>query len=236
MSDGSTSNIHILAPDYRGFGYSSGFPSEKGLITDGISTVNWALNVAKIPPRRIVIIGHSLGTAVTAAVVESFAKNRTEFAGVILISGFTELPTLLTSYAIGGWVPLLAPLRRSPKLQKLFTSYLVDRWPSATRLANFVRISHRVRLFIIHARNDYEIPYVHSDGLFAAAANATTPAGMGAGLLNKMKMRSTVDMGEGAFISTWKAGGNKIIREQIVGYGGKLAQEIRGSNVDGHRS
>lgn len=222
MSDGSTSNIHILAPDYRGFGYSSGFPTEEGLIIDGIATVNWALHVAKIPPRRIVIIGHSLGTAVTAAVVEAFAKNRTEFAGVILISGFTELPKLLTSYAIGGWVPLLAPLRRSPKVQKLFFSYVVDSWPSATRIANFVRMSRRIRLFIIHARNDYEIPYTQSHELFAAAANATTPAGMGEGLLNRMKARNTVDMGDGAFISTWKAGGNKIIREQIVGYGGKL--------------
>jgi abhydrolase domain-containing protein 12 len=187
---------------------------------DGIATVNWALNVAKIPPNRIVIVGHSLGTAVTTAVVEAFAKNSIEFAGVILISGFTDLPNLLQSYAIGGWVPVLAPLKRFPAIQKGFAGYLVDKWPSATRLANFVRISTRVRLFIIHASNDYEIPYTQSNGLFAAAANATTSTGMELSLLEKMKARSTVDLGEGSFVSTWNAEGSRIIRQQVVGYGG----------------
>jgi abhydrolase domain-containing protein 12 len=165
-------------------------------------------------------MGHSLGTAVTSAVVEEFAKNGTEFAGVILNSGFTDLPNLLQSYAIGGWVPALAPLKHLPAIQKRFAGYLTDTWPSATRLANFVRISKRVRLFIIHARNDYEIPYTQSNGLFIAAANATTSTGMELSLLEKMKARGTVDMGEGSFVSTWKAGGNKIIRQQVVGYGG----------------
>jgi abhydrolase domain-containing protein 12 len=220
LSDGSTSDIHILAPDYRGFGYSSGFPTEEGLIVDGIATVNWALKIAKIPPSRIVVIGHSLGTAVTSAVVEAFAKNGTEFAGVILNSGFTDLPTLLQSYAIGGWVPVLAPLKHLPALQKRFAGCLVDTWPSTTRLANFVRISKRLRLFIIHAKDDHEIPYEQSDSLFLAAANATTSAGMELSLLNKMKARGTVDMGDGSFVSTWKADGNKIIRQQVVNYGG----------------
>jgi predicted peptidase len=190
---------------------------------DGIATVNWALNVAKIPSNRIVILGHSLGTAVTCAVVESFTKNGTEFAGIILISGFTDLPNLLKNYAIAGYLPVLAPLKRLPVIQKAFTGFLADRWPSATRLANFVRLSKRVRLFIIHARNDYEIPYTQSDGLFAAAANATTSTGMELNLINKMKARSTVDMGDGAFISTWKAGGNKVIRQEVIAYGGKYS-------------
>ena len=37
--------------------------------------MNWALLVAKIPPERIVILGHSLGTAVAAGVVHHFATN-----------------------------------------------------------------------------------------------------------------------------------------------------------------
>jgi abhydrolase domain-containing protein 12 len=159
---------------------------------------------------------------VTSAVVEAFAKNGTEFAGVILISGFTDLPNLLQNYAIAGWVPVLSPLKRLPIIQKAFAGYLTDLWPSATRLANLVRISKRVRLFIIHARNDYEIPYTQSNGLFAAAANATTSTGMELSLISKMKARSTVDMGDGGFISTWKAGGNKVIRQEVIAYGGRL--------------
>lgn len=219
LSDGSTSNIHILAIDYRGFGLSTGLPSEEGIITDGIAAVNWAMRIAQVPAERIVILGQSLGTAVTAGVIEHYAKLGTSFAGVVLVAGFTDLSNLLTSYSIAGWVPVLSPLRSSPALFGLFASQLVDKWMSAERLANFVRLSKKVRLFIIHSKDDYEIPWKHSDGLFAAAVNATTDGGMDLRLIEKMKARTTVDMGDGAFISTWKAGGNKIIREEIVAYG-----------------
>lgn len=225
MSDGSTSHIHILAVDYRGYGYSTGFPTEGGVITDGIATVAWALEVAQIPPERIVIIGHSLGTAVSSAVAEHFALKGVEFAGIVLIAGFTDVPTLLTSYAIGGWIPILSPLRGYPSLQNIFRGYIVDKWPSIIRLANFVRISKRVRLFLIHAKDDHEIPYANSDALFAAAANATT-SGMDMDLLTKMKARTTVDMGNGAAMSTWTSGDDKIIREQVLSHGGMYVYSL----------
>jgi abhydrolase domain-containing protein 12 len=85
----NTSNIHILAIDYRGFGLSTGYPTELGLIIDGIAAVNWALEVAKVPADRIVIVGQSLGTGVAAGVVEHFAKEHVDFAGVVLVAGFT---------------------------------------------------------------------------------------------------------------------------------------------------
>jgi abhydrolase domain-containing protein 12 len=177
------------------------------------------MGVAKVPADRIVILGQSLGTAVTAGVVEYYAKQGTNFAGVVLVAGFTDLANLLTSYSIAGWVPILSPLRPYPALYNIFVSYVVDKWMSADRLANFIRLSKTVRLFIIHSKDDYEIPWTHSEGLFAAAANATTDEGMDLELLRKMKARATVNMGGGAFISTWKAGGGKIIREEIVSYG-----------------
>ncbi|KAL3426861.1 abhydrolase [Phlyctema vagabunda] len=219
LADASNTNIHILAIDYRGYGLSTGNPTEKGMIIDGIATVDWALQIAKIPAERIVILGHSLGTAVTAAVAEHYAKKDTGFAGVVLVAGFTDIPSMLTSYAIGGWIPALSPLGSTPRLWKIFDSYIVDRWPSGTRLANFVRLSKRVRLFLIHAKDDFEIPWAQTEELFAVAANATTENGMEVGLLKKMKARNTVEMGDGSFISTWNDGSDRIIREEIVAYG-----------------
>lgn len=221
MPDGSTSNIHILAIDYRGFGRSTGFPTEEGLIIDGIAAVNWAMNIAKVPSSRIVVLGQSLGTAVTCGVIEHFAIKGIEFAGVVLVAGFTDMPNLLTSYSIAGWIPVLSPLRPYPAVQNLFISYVYDKWPSTSRLTNFVKISKRVRLFIIHALNDYEIPWYHSQGLFVAAANGTMDSGIDLELLEKMKARNTIDMGDGTFISTWKAGNDKTIRQEVVGHGGK---------------
>ena len=184
------------------------------------------MNVAKIPAERIVILGQSLGTAVTSAVVEHHAMKGVEFAGVVIIAAFTDLPNLLTSYSIAGYIPILSPFKRYPAIQKLFTSRVVDKWPTAARLANFVAISKRVRLFIIHARDDYEIPSCHSDALFLTAANATTDKGMSVDLIEKMKARNTVDMGDGAFVSTWKAGSNKIIRQEMVSFGGEPLPDV----------
>jgi abhydrolase domain-containing protein 12 len=216
--------LHILAIDYRGYGLSTGFPTEEGLITDGIAAVDWALKVANIPSDRIVILGQSLGTAVVTAVAEHYALQGTDFAGIVLVAGFTDMSTLLTSYSIAGWIPVLSPLRPFPPLQRLFSSYVYDQWPSSTRLANFVHVSKRVRLFIVHGKDDYEIPWHHSDGLFIAAADATTENGMDLSLLKAMKARNTVNMGDGTFVSTWKAGNDKTIREEIVGHGGKITQ------------
>jgi len=179
------------------------------------------MRVAQVPADRIVILGQSLGTAVTIAVAELYAEKGVNFAGVVLVAGFTNLPSLLLEYSIGGYVPLLSPFKSYPVLWKLFSKYLVDTWLSTERLANFVRLSKRMRLFIIHAKDDYEIPWTQSEGLYAAAANATTDGGMDIALFEKMKARSTVDMGDGAFISIWKAGGDKVIRQEVVAYGRK---------------
>ena len=177
------------------------------------------MRVAQVPPERIVILGQSLGTAVTAAVAEHYAKEGVNFAGIVLVAGFTTLIDLLPSYSIAGVLPILSPLKSAPAFMKLWSTYIVDTWSSTTRLANFVRLSKKVRLFIVHAKDDNEIPWTNAEGLFLAAANATTENGMEVSLIEKMKARNTIDMGDGAFISTWKSGDDKIIREEIVSYG-----------------
>ncbi|KAJ4350651.1 hypothetical protein N0V95_004556 [Ascochyta clinopodiicola] len=80
-SSGACEKVFVLAFDYRGFGKSSGVPSETGLRNDAEAVVDWALNVAKIPPSRIVLLGHSLGTAVSTAVAVQYADMGVEFAG-----------------------------------------------------------------------------------------------------------------------------------------------------------
>jgi abhydrolase domain-containing protein 12 len=158
---------------------------------------------------------------VTSAVAEHYALLGTEFAGIILTAGFTDVPTLLLSYSIGGYVPILSPLRHYPALQNLFRGYVVDKWPSSTRLSNFVRVSKRVRLFLIHAKDDFEIPCRHSDALFLAAVDGIRGQIEGTPLSSVNSM-NRIEFGDGAFIATFKEAGNKIIREQIVATGGKL--------------
>ena len=215
-----------MAVDYRGFGYSTGSPDEKGLIIDGIATVKWALDVAKIPPERIVLLGQSLGTAVATAVAEHFVvKEGLEFRGLVLVAGFSDLPTLLMTYAVGGVIPILSPLRPYPRLQQFFAERIQETWFSATRLANLVRKSKNINLRIVHSQNDFEILWTHSDTLFSAAANATSTGEQGLTQKQIDSLKVHQDLGESGFSNLWMTvqedGGRKLIRQDVVRYGGK---------------
>lgn len=176
----------MLTIDYRGFGYSTGSPTEAGLILDGIALVDWLVNVANIPPQRIVVLGQSLGTAVASAVALFYAEPTSAlipnevktlvgsarqpmyFAGMILVAPFSSLPSLMLTYRIGGVLPLFLPLRPFPTLATYLTDQMVDKWFSAERLAAYYAAPLGVSgldgrkqgfLQIIHAMNDRDITY-----------------------------------------------------------------------------
>lgn len=163
--------------------------------------MDWVLHTAKIPPERIVILGQSLGTAVASAVGLKFADpankllpglgdkearpllnshsttSPTTFAGIILVAPFSSLPSLLLTYRIGGFLPILLPLRPIPWIANHFASQIIDKWPTADRLAAYYDVlSGSPRLHgegprggrsmgtvqIFHAVNDFDIPYHES--------------------------------------------------------------------------
>lgn len=215
----------MLTVDYRGFGYSTGSPSEEGVITDGVALLKWALDIAHIPPERIALLGQSLGTAVTVAVAERLLLERQiEFAGIVLVAGFSDIPKLMLSYRLGGIIPILSPMKPYPILQSFFAERIQETWQTSRRLANLVRVSKNVELILIHSRNDFDIPWNHSDALFYSAANATSEQGMS---LKQMDLAKThLDLGDAGWINTWTAAGQdnsgtKRIRQEILAHGGK---------------
>ena len=129
--------IHVLAIEYRGYGLSDGTPSEEGLLLDAIATADWAMNVAGIPPSRIVLFAQSLGTAVALSLSEHLARQPTPvvFSGMVLISSFSDVETLVATYRIGGVIPVLSPLKRLPALLDFFASFLTSTWLSKDRIA-----------------------------------------------------------------------------------------------------
>ena len=180
---------------------------------------------AHIPANRIVIFGQSLGTAVATAVAEHFVlKLQIEFAGIVLVAGFSDIPTLMTTYAAGGIVPILSPLRPYPALQKFFARHIQETWFSATRLSNFVRRSRNLDLRLIHARTDYDIPWAHSTALFYAAANGTCEGNISSKQIDDAKTIEKI--GDDSWSWHWKAGnardeGIKKIKLEILQHGGE---------------
>jgi abhydrolase domain-containing protein 12 len=112
-------HANVLALDYRGFGDSTGTPSEAGLTVDALAAWDW-LRAHGAPPENILIVGNSLGTGVAvqfASALEEMQEHGSEPQrprGVVLLAPFSSISSLLDTYYIMGLVPLLAPLRIFP--------------------------------------------------------------------------------------------------------------------------
>lgn len=83
----SALDYHVLVPDYRGFGDSTGVPTEAGLTNDAIYLYNWVK--ARSGKSLVVIWGHSLGTGVSTNTAAKLAGQGVFFDGVILEGTFS---------------------------------------------------------------------------------------------------------------------------------------------------
>ena len=222
ISSGTSIPVYVLAFDYRGFGSSTGTPSEGTLIQDAINVIRWVIEVANIPADRIFLVAHSLGilgTAVACAAANDFIDKepKVEFAAIFLCATFTDATTVFLNYSIGGYLNLLAPLRLSNKLMRWFTAQITDTWKSADRIARVVHKSSRLHMTFFHATTDSIILWMEADRLFQLAVNALEDEKLSAKFIEEK--RRTTDLGEGGWIHSW---GNeqKMMQEVIVKHGG----------------
>ena len=221
LSAGDPNKIHVLTFDYRGFGRSVGTPTEKGVIQDAVSVVDWAINVAEIPPSRILLFGQSMGTAVNLAVAEHFALRSpaVSFAGHVLVAPFVDGPSLMATYQIAGTIPLLGPVARFPPLFDYLKQYLRHTWSSKDRIAAFIHAKEAenasYRITIIHAEDDYDVPSSHSQELFWHAVNATTASGVSREQLTRARLGVEKNLGPAGTVMQWKTA-NGVIREEIL--------------------
>lgn len=75
--------------DYRGYGYSTGDPSETGVYQDAQLCFNWLVNTKNFKPENIIIFGRSLGGAVAIELA-----GQVNSGGLIVESSFTSVGDL----------------------------------------------------------------------------------------------------------------------------------------------
>ena len=127
---------------YRGFGGSSGSPSEAGLIADATAAYDWL--IAKgVEPGKIGLLGESLGSGVA---VQLAAKR--EVGAVALEAPYTS--TVEVAAKIYWWLPVHALMK--------------DQFKSIDFIAAVV-----APLLIIHGEEDRLIPVGFGKRLFATA-------------------------------------------------------------------
>jgi uncharacterized protein len=131
----------VFAFDYRGYGLSTGRPTEKGVYGDvsAVATRFWNDSPTSEP---VVYWGRSLGVAMAA-----YAATLRQPDALILESGFPNARSLV---------------RMSPVLSALglFSTY---RFPSDQFLT---RIGTPVPVLVLHGDNDHVIPFAQGQALF----------------------------------------------------------------------
>jgi abhydrolase domain-containing protein 12 len=230
MSATST-NVHVLAIDYRGFGTSTGWPSEAGLLTDALTLIKFVTDTAGIPSERIVVFAQSMGTAVALSLTHHLASQPAPIvlAGVVLVAPFVDVESLTRTYKVARTLPLLSPLAFFPPLMGLLNRFIITKFPSKENLSAIIhrldstKVNGQQRNYditLIHAEDDYDIPWSHSDVLFWHAVNATleSPSCMTFEELEKVKSKEKTSLGAGGWEMEWK-GKRGIVREQIIKHG-----------------
>jgi len=135
----------VLALDYRGYGRSTGKPSEAGVYSDADAAYGELMRRG-YAPEQIVLYGESLGTAVAVDLAA-----RRQCAGLILEAPFSSARDVAAVL-----VPVLGPL-------------VVWGFDSRAKVA-----SVHVPLFVMHGDRDQVIPLRLGQKLFAAANEPKT--------------------------------------------------------------
>lgn len=133
----------VLLYDYRGYGKSTGSPSEQGTYRDAEAAYEHLTKVEGLPAERIVLHGESLG----AAVALELARRR-PCAAVIAESAFSSLPD------VGASAYPFLPVR-------LLARFRYDNLAKVAELG--------VPLLLIHSPADEIVPVAHGRRLFEAA-------------------------------------------------------------------
>lgn len=132
-----------LIIDYRGYGKSSGRPSEDGTYRDAEAAWQYLIEAHGLKPRDIVLFGESLGGGVATWLALQHPPR-----ALALASTFTSVPDL--GAQVYPWLPV--------------------RWIARIGYNNIDRIRRiTAPVLIAHSRDDDIIPFSHGQALFGAA-------------------------------------------------------------------
>jgi fermentation-respiration switch protein FrsA (DUF1100 family) len=161
--------LNLLAFDYRGYGESGGTPSEAGLYRDAEAAYGYLRDTLGVPPARIILFGHSLGSAVAVELA-----TRVPAAGLVLD---------------GALISVIA------RAQEVYP-YVPVRWVARSRFASIEKIGRvEIPKLFLHARQDDVVPIAHGRRLYDAAPSPKTFVALAGGHGDAFETDSAVYFG-----------------------------------------
>lgn len=136
---------HVVMLSYRGYGFSTGDPSEPGLRIDAQTALDWIREHAKLRHTSVIAFGQSIGGAVA---IDLAARNPQTVRALIVENTFLSIPKL---------IPSVLPVLRH------FTFLCREIWPSYRSIA---KIPLTTAVLFLSAKNDEIVPAAHMDELY----------------------------------------------------------------------
>lgn len=136
--------LNVLIVDYRGYGQSTGSPSEQGIYTDAEACWRYLTATKGIPPRKVVLFGRSMGGGPA-----TWLAARVQPGAVLLESVFTNVPD------VGAHHYSFLPVR----------ALATNQFDNESRVAEI----DAPKLFI-HSRGDRVVPFELGRQVYEAAA------------------------------------------------------------------
>jgi uncharacterized protein len=161
--------LNLLAFDYRGYGESGGTPSEAGLYRDAEAAYGYLRDTLGVPPARIILFGHSLGSAVAVELA-----TRVPAAGLVLDGA------------------LMSVIARAQEVYP----YVPVSWIARSRFASMEKIGRvEIPKLFLHARRDDVVPIAHGRRLYDAAPSPKTFVALAGGHGDAFEADSAVYFG-----------------------------------------
>jgi fermentation-respiration switch protein FrsA (DUF1100 family) len=132
----------VLLFDYRGYGHSSGKPSEQGTYRDARAALACLLRQPDVDRARVLYLGESLGGAVAIELALAHPP-----AGLVLLSAFTSVREMARAH-----YPLIP------------AALVPDAYPSLRLIGGL-----RSPLLVLHGEDDAIVPVEHGRALLHAA-------------------------------------------------------------------
>jgi len=136
----------VLAMNYRGYGDSRGEPGEEHMVEDGCMLFDWLCARHNVDPKRVAVVGRSLGSGVAVQVAKERPAN-----SVVLITPYDSI---------------LALAQR--KFRVVPVSYLLRHRFESIKYASLLSAP----TYVLRAASDDVVPHIHTDQLVAKLTRA----------------------------------------------------------------